>query len=494
MANVRIKDLTTDSALAAGDYVVIDSASEGSRKFDLGTEISGLKSDLSDTENAVEMLEAGSLSALNADIGDLPIANGDGTWTWKTIGYVTPQMYGAKGDGETDDTTALQDAIDSGSPIYVPDGTYIVSDMLSWSGICKIKLSPNATIRAQSEEPLDCLIGLRNDGESYNNFEREYIEGGVFDGNGKCDVIIGINYSRGKISDCVLTGVKHYGIYIRHNLINSNVGSGAVLLQNVLVKNETAQSGTIGIYSAGADNVIFGCVTQNMETGFSVKAGETIDSCHAWIGFSSIFENSTAFEVRGQNNLLTNCVSDTMRYGVKTTAQYDRVGIVNFDYYFNTTVATATVLTNYPCIVFNIFHATTLFTVTNSTISLADSAGKIVSDAAIGSKYVKILNTTISQGGNAVSANVPFDISTVNAYDIIQPKYSGSSNITQEMIDGIDSNSILAGYSAISGMSGWSIVVTIVSADKASRVQAILRAGNGTQVRRFSSGAWNAFS
>ena len=46
MANVRIKDLTTDSALAAGDYVVIDSASEGSRKFDLGTEISGLKEDL----------------------------------------------------------------------------------------------------------------------------------------------------------------------------------------------------------------------------------------------------------------------------------------------------------------------------------------------------------------------------------------------------------------------------------------------------------------
>lgn len=46
MANVRIKDLTTDSALAAGDYVVIDSASEGSRKFDLGTEISGLKSDI----------------------------------------------------------------------------------------------------------------------------------------------------------------------------------------------------------------------------------------------------------------------------------------------------------------------------------------------------------------------------------------------------------------------------------------------------------------
>ena len=48
MANIRIKDLSTDSALSAGDYVVIDSASEGSRKFDLGTEITDLKSDIGD--------------------------------------------------------------------------------------------------------------------------------------------------------------------------------------------------------------------------------------------------------------------------------------------------------------------------------------------------------------------------------------------------------------------------------------------------------------
>lgn len=48
MANVRIKDLTTDSALAAGDYVVIDSASEGSRKFDLGTELANLKEEISE--------------------------------------------------------------------------------------------------------------------------------------------------------------------------------------------------------------------------------------------------------------------------------------------------------------------------------------------------------------------------------------------------------------------------------------------------------------
>ena len=46
MANKRVKDLTTDTSLSAGDYVLLDSASEGTRKFDLGTEIGDLKSEL----------------------------------------------------------------------------------------------------------------------------------------------------------------------------------------------------------------------------------------------------------------------------------------------------------------------------------------------------------------------------------------------------------------------------------------------------------------
>lgn len=38
--------------------------------------------------------------------------------------YVTPEMYGAKGDGVTDDTAAIQDAFDSGSYVFFPKGIY----------------------------------------------------------------------------------------------------------------------------------------------------------------------------------------------------------------------------------------------------------------------------------------------------------------------------------------------------------------------------------
>lgn len=42
--------------------------------------------------------------------------------------YVTPQMFGAVGDGSADDTTAFQDAIDSGKPVCIPSGSIIRVD------------------------------------------------------------------------------------------------------------------------------------------------------------------------------------------------------------------------------------------------------------------------------------------------------------------------------------------------------------------------------
>ena len=43
--------------------------------------------------------------------------------------YVTPQMFGAVGDGVTDDTEAFQNAIDSQNPIYIPKGIYKITQL-----------------------------------------------------------------------------------------------------------------------------------------------------------------------------------------------------------------------------------------------------------------------------------------------------------------------------------------------------------------------------
>ena len=50
------------------------------------------------------------------------------TYSWEIrsdlAGFVTPQMYGAKADGVTDDTEAIQQALNQGGLIYFAEGTY----------------------------------------------------------------------------------------------------------------------------------------------------------------------------------------------------------------------------------------------------------------------------------------------------------------------------------------------------------------------------------
>ena len=50
---------------------------------------------------------------------------------------VTKPPYGAKGDGKTDDTAAIQkailDAMGLHKVIYLPNGTYLISDTLEWT-------------------------------------------------------------------------------------------------------------------------------------------------------------------------------------------------------------------------------------------------------------------------------------------------------------------------------------------------------------------------
>lgn len=56
MATKRIIDHNTDSVLSVGDYVLIDSSSEGTRKYDLGNAVTGLQT----TANLVTSVSASS--------------------------------------------------------------------------------------------------------------------------------------------------------------------------------------------------------------------------------------------------------------------------------------------------------------------------------------------------------------------------------------------------------------------------------------------------
>lgn len=67
---------------------------------------------------------------------------------------VTPQMFGAVADGVTDDTEAVQTALDTGNIIYFPPGRYKVTSQLTCTRSCKIMMCKPYPITYAADYPL----------------------------------------------------------------------------------------------------------------------------------------------------------------------------------------------------------------------------------------------------------------------------------------------------------------------------------------------------
>ena len=83
----------------------------------------------------------------SSDNGGTIIVAADGA-RWKLIhdGEVSAKQFGAKGDGATDDTTAIQRLLNSGATVIkITQGTYMISNIIVPSGVKKFYGDGNAT-------------------------------------------------------------------------------------------------------------------------------------------------------------------------------------------------------------------------------------------------------------------------------------------------------------------------------------------------------------
>ncbi len=225
-----------------------------------------------------------------ADSGELLQLIGD------YIDFVTPEMFGAKGDGITDDTEAFQAMINSGYYFVAhsdPSKVYLISEKLHLQAYQQLDLN-GATLKCNSNS-LDYLIEI----------DTSFYKGGILkniklDCNNQCG---GIYVKYGTVYNLENVHIKNVltnGIYIYQGNVNAN---------NINIENTSCYNGSIGIYTQGTDSKSTNVIIKDLKTGIYNNNGiNYYNMCHVWL--SNNINNSIGFYIHGGASL-DNCYIDT---------------------------------------------------------------------------------------------------------------------------------------------------------------------------------------
>lgn len=120
----------------------------------------------------------------------------------KKLIWVSVKDYGAKGDGVTDDSNAFQQAIDSGRAVYVPAGTYAISNVI---------LKNNTIIFGENNQTVTLILNSNNSDDcvfkslDFDNLTNTNSQNGVY------GIIIKDLTISGRRMGTHGTGIKIYG-------------------------------------------------------------------------------------------------------------------------------------------------------------------------------------------------------------------------------------------------------------------------------------------
>lgn len=193
---------------------------------------------------------------------------------------VLPQDFGAKGDGVTDDTAAIQAALDASSYVYIPDGVYMVDA----GGGSSQSSAYESGLRVRSGQRIELSEGavlkaLPNPNKFYN----------VVNMNGVEDVRI----SGGKILGDNAThtgsgGDGGYGLFIRasKNITVENMEIADCWGDCIMISYRSESDGSGGYVGAQSENIVIDrCVIHGgRRQGISVCSGigVTIRDCEIY--------------------------------------------------------------------------------------------------------------------------------------------------------------------------------------------------------------------
>ena len=210
--------------------------------------------------------------------------------------YVTPQMFGAVGDGTADDTVALQNAVNycitnkcklisKGNYIYLIAQPIVVDT-------CDIDFN-RATITTNE----NINIFEINTNDYYGN-----IKNITFDCTHANSGIKVINGRKKTFKNLIFNNISNYGFHY---------ASGYEILLQDSHFNGNGTDSSVGIYAQGGDSnfediILIDCYKAIINRGMNY-----FRSIHAWMKTKTILNGSTMFELLNSVAYVINCYSDT---------------------------------------------------------------------------------------------------------------------------------------------------------------------------------------
>ena len=357
---------------------------------------------------------------------------------------INVKLYGAIGDGVTDDSIAIQNAINNNplKTIFFPKGVYGVTDKIiiyqaNNYGV-NLKLDDNATIKNISGETLNSLIevGLNT---TYGNYSRRlennviYIEGGIIDcSNVTYGMIIDSGRQLVRLNHTVFTNIEDYGLFLSKNL---SYTSGDVKVSYCDFFRADSNQG-MAILVDSYDNELLHIRIDGCQVAIKVTGGyQTFDEIHCTALYN---ENSTValnnatmgFWFTGGSASLVNCYADTYARGFAIQTN-GRFFLTNCCVYYYDTFDTSGVTSAIDISKNNQGY----ISITNSKFSSAyygDCAFIRYHNNSdyrhmINNNNLHLLNVHLTNNNNIVSYDDPGYCLQINDKKAITPYYSGKT-------------------------------------------------------------------
>jgi hypothetical protein len=171
--------------------------------------------------NVVPLSGTGADASLRADLATVLGARLVGLFAGGSvedaIGYVTPEMFGAVGDGITNDRNALQAAINDGRPIHWPKKTYRITSAIAQTATADVEWKGDGAVIVYDGPHIEAAVSITTSAKI-----NIAISGVTFDGAKLCNIPLKISSTGAMANACNLT---FNDVYSKRAKKNATFGS-----------------------------------------------------------------------------------------------------------------------------------------------------------------------------------------------------------------------------------------------------------------------------